>query len=168
MNQLLQDTLWKQFGASIDMLENAITDCPTELWETNVGTFSFWYMSYHTLFWLDYYLSKDPTRFQPPEPFTLSEFNAEGELPPRVYSKQELLTYLAYGRNKCRATVRAVTGTQGERRFVAHNKDYSLTEILLYNMRHVHHHTAQLTLALREKAGDAPGWVSRAKHPLES
>ena len=25
--------LWRQFGAAIDMLRNALRDCPDELWE---------------------------------------------------------------------------------------------------------------------------------------
>ncbi|MEM6429338.1 MAG: DinB family protein [Deinococcota bacterium] len=166
MSKPLQDALWQQFGASIDMLENAITDCPSYLWEAEVGTFSFWYMSYHTLFFLDYYLSHNPAEFQPPKPFTLSELNPDGELPERVYSRQELLTYLAYCRDKLREVILSVTGKENERRFVSKNKDYSLTEILIYNMRHVHHHAAQLTLALRERTAAAPQWVSRTKHAL--
>lgn len=167
MKKSLQSALWQQFSASIDMLENAIITCPDELWETKVGTFSFWYMSFHTVFWLDYYLSEEPMTFHPRNPFTLSEFNPSGELPDHVYSKQEVLSYLAHGREKCRMSIQAVTGEKGERRFVDKWKDYSLTEILLYNMRHVHHHAAQLALALREQTGKTSGWVSRTKHPLE-
>jgi uncharacterized damage-inducible protein DinB len=39
----------------------------------------------------------------------------------------------------------------------------SHAELLLYNMRHVQHHAAQLNLILRQKTESAPGWVARAK-----
>jgi uncharacterized damage-inducible protein DinB len=40
---------------------------------------------------------------------------------------------------------------------------YNAIEILLYNMRHVQHHAAQLNLLLRQAINDAPVWVSKAK-----
>src|ERR1043166_8843442 len=92
MNPNIRDILWKQFGAAIDMLENAITMCPDRLWD-NEGRF--WYNAYHCLFYLDYYLTLEPENFSPPAPFTLSEFDASGALPERTYSKEELLSYLA-------------------------------------------------------------------------
>ena len=33
---------------------------------------------------------------------------------------------------------------------------------ILYNMRHVQHHAAQLNLLLKQGGGESPGWVSRA------
>ncbi len=54
MDASLKEILWKQFGAAIDMLENALVACPNELWNT---TSEFWYIAYHTLFYLDYYLT---------------------------------------------------------------------------------------------------------------
>src|ERR1700722_19441412 len=59
--------VWHQFGAAIEMLENAIRACPDAVWsdpskkpewvERSVP--GFWYVAFHTLFFLDYYLS-DP------------------------------------------------------------------------------------------------------------
>ena len=40
--------------------------------------------------------------------------------------------------------------------------NYSVLEILLYNLKHVQHHTGQLNLLLREETGQAAGWVSSA------
>ena len=33
MDPLLRTALWQQFGATIDMLENALEACPTSLWQ---------------------------------------------------------------------------------------------------------------------------------------
>ena len=44
--------------------------------------------------------------------------------------------------------------------------NYPVLEILLYNMRHVQHHAAQLNLLLRQELDDAPDWVSRTEEDL--
>jgi hypothetical protein len=159
----LKEILWKQFGAAIDMLENAMLACPDELWSTGSN---FWYQSYHCLFYLDYYLSNDPAQFLPLPPFTLSELDSEGLLPERVYSKEELLTYLEHGRNKCHSLIAGLTEKTINDRWKNEYRDYSIVEILLYNMRHVQHHTGQLNLLLRQNIDSAPRWVSQAKMNL--
>jgi len=50
MTAAVKELLWKQFGATIDMLENAITLCPETFWVTE---HNYWYSVYHTLFYLD-------------------------------------------------------------------------------------------------------------------
>jgi hypothetical protein len=153
--------IWQQFGAAIDMLGNALTACPNELWSTES---KFWYIGYHTLYWLDYYLSADTPMekdFMPPAPFTKSEFEYDA-MPERVYDKTELLDYLQYGKKKLHDLLTQLPPEQLlTKRFVSEWKDYSIFEILLYNMRHVQHHTAQLNLLLRQGINAAPGWVSR-------
>jgi hypothetical protein len=158
--QQLKQILWSQFGASIDMLKNAVELCPDSHWNTET---KFWYNAYHCLFFLDYYLSLEPVNFAPPAPFTLSEFE-EGELPERVYTKQELLDYLQYNRNKCRRVIDSLTEETMYNRWVNESKtmDYAVVEMLLYNMRHVQHHTAQLNLLLRQNIDDSPQWVRHA------
>ena len=159
MEVLMKEGLWKQFGASLDMLENAIMLCPAEQWNTDTR---FWYNAYHCLFFLDYYLTMDPKTFSPPAPFTLSEF--EDTMPERVYEKQELINYLKYNREKCHSLISTLTEEKLVERWinVSGSMNYSVFEILLYNMRHVQHHAAQLNLLLRQSINDAPEWVSRA------
>lgn len=156
MLQAIKENLWSQFGASIDMLENAIVMCPEAHWDTET---QFWYNAYHCLFFLDYYLSMNPTSFTPPSPFTLSEFG-EG-LPERVYTQQEVLTYLRFCRNKCNALIDGLSAEQMKSRWINESQtmNYSVFEILLYNMRHVQHHAAQLNMILRNTLDDAPYWV---------
>ena len=42
----------------------------------------------------------------------------------------------------------------------------SIAELLLYNMRHVQEHAAQLSLMLGQRVGSAPGWVASEKSKL--
>ena len=154
--------LWEQFGAAMDMLANAITLCPEDLWNRHPR---FHYLAYHTIFFADYYLSDTPMEkdYQPPAPFTKSEFG-DNTPPPRIYLQSELLTFLAEVRSKLRSQLAARSiDNLLARRFVSEYKDMNLFELLLYNMRHVQHHAAQLNLLLRQEIGDAPRWVSRTK-----
>ncbi|MDN5211492.1 DinB family protein [Fulvivirgaceae bacterium BMA12] len=163
MDKDLKEILWKQFGASIDMLENAITLCPNEMWDTDT---KFWYNAYHCLFYLDYYLTLEPDTFSPPSPFTLSEFDPSGAMPDRTYSKEELISYLQANRNKCRVLISTLTQEILNKRWADGYRNYSMLEMLLYNMRHVQHHAAQLNLLLRQGINDAPKWVSQTKIDL--
>ncbi|HRE11340.1 MAG TPA: DinB family protein, partial [Ignavibacteria bacterium] len=99
MNNTLKAELWKQYGASLDMLENALVKCPDTLWD---GEDKFWYNAYHCLFFTDYDLSTDPENFHPPEPYTMSEMDPSGIMPERTYSKEELISYLRHSREKAR------------------------------------------------------------------
>ena len=157
----VKEAVWNQFGASIDMLENAINACPDEHWATDTR---FWYQAFHCLFFLDYYLTREPKNFAPPTPFTLSEFNPDGEMPERIYSKAELLGYLQFCREKCRNLLAELEEAGFKARWINESgtMDFSMAELLLYNMRHVQHHAAQLNLILRQTIDNAPDWVSRA------
>ncbi len=163
MEKAFKETLWKQFGASIDMLENAILLCTDELWDSENN---FWYYAYHCLFYLDYYLTLDPKQFSPPPGYSLSELAISGGMPDRVYSKEELLSYLRHSRKKCHDLIASMTDEIANSQWVNEYRSYSVIEILLYNMRHVQHHTAQLNLLLRQGIGNAPRWVSQTNENL--
>jgi len=165
--------LWRQFGAAIDTLGDALNACPDELWEGRLwedkpdqwvaaGFSAFWYLGYHTLFWLDLYLYGAEEGFMPPEPFDLVEMEA-GETLPRTYSREELLGYLDYCRQKCRETILALSPEEAKRvcRFPWGEVPYG--ELLLYNMRHVQEHAAQLHLFLGKRARKALDWVTQAE-----
>lgn len=163
MNNSLKEILWRQFGASIDMLKNAIAFCPTEFWDTEK---KFWYNAYHCLFFLDYYLTPDPKNFSPPKPFSLSEF--EDSMPEKTYTKEEVLMYLKFCRKKCHDLIVDMTDEIAKSYWTNESKtmSYTIIEILLYNMRHVQHHAAQLNLLLRQEIDDAPAWVREAGDEL--
>ena len=162
MDDFWRTILWQQFGAAIDMLENALLACPDDLWSDRSRQPEFWYVVYHTLFCLDLYLSGSVEGFAPPAPFTLDELDPAGLLPERPYTKSELQAYLEHGREKCRATIAALTDEKARRPCEFEWLVINEAELLLYNMRHVQHHTAQLNLILRQTIDSAPRWVVRA------
>ena len=166
------DMLWRQFGAAIDSFGNALRDCPDELWEAQLwqdqpdqwvaqGFSAFWYLCYHTLFWLDLYLTGAEEGFTPPAPFDLVEMEAD-EVLPRTYTRQELLGYLADCRSRCQATISAMSPEQANRLCSFAWGEVPFAELQLYNLRHVQEHAAQLHLFLGQQAGRSTDWVARA------
>ena len=161
----------RQFGAAIDMLENALRRCPDELWSARLwhdpaqrSEFSeFWYIAYHTLFWIDLYLSGSVDGFAPPAPFTLDEMDPAGLLPERRYSQDELQAYLDHNRDKCRTTLAMLTDDQARQRCTFSWGEVSYAELLLDNMRHVQEHSAQLNLFLGQQINSAARWIAQAK-----
>ena len=160
MDATSKSALWAQLSASLTMLENAIRACPDALWGAKREP-PFWYLAYHTLFYLDLYLSPSTEGFVPPAPFTLDELDPSGVMPGRVYAKQELLDYLEHGRVKARARVAALNADTAAAPCDYRWIQLSPFEALLYNMRHVQHHTAQLNLILRQMDEAVPGWLAR-------
>jgi hypothetical protein len=166
MNIVLKKMVWRQFGAAIDMLENAVNACPEDVWGERIARSEFWYITFHTLFYLDLYLSESDKGFVPPAPFSLDELDERGLLPGRIYTKTELLKYLSHGREKCRSVITSMTEKRAGQRCGFDWLDISVTEVLLYNMRHVQHHAAQLNYILSRKLDSAPRWVRKTNRTL--
>jgi hypothetical protein len=177
MDDIFKDCLWKNFGAEIDMLKDVITICPDRLWQEEK---KFFYLAYHTVIFLDYYLTIPVKDFQPGLPYTIIQedklpFDAVDDVIPNMfYSKNEFIIYLSSIREKCKNLVTLSSEQKLKERWISDDEinmhglcpgiaeNYSLLEILFYNFRHVQHHVAQLNFILRQKANMATGWVSHA------
>lgn len=157
--------LWQQFGAAIDMMENAINACPAQLWNEETA---FCRLAHHTIFFLDYYLSDATPKesaYTPPPPFTKLEFEDVPTL--EMYTKEQILKFLGHARQKLLLQLGNNTPEDLlSKRFVSEYRDFTLFELLLYNMRHVQHHAAQLNMLLRQHGITPPNWVSRTKGAL--
>jgi DinB superfamily len=178
MDPLWKTALWRQFGAAIDMLENALVACPTPLWKERLWRdqtshplppefAEFWSIAYHTLFWLDLYLSGSrEEEFAPPAPFIWTELDPAVS-PERPYTKEELHASLAATRRKCHVQLSTLTDERARQAVEypwAEGQAVSFLELQLYNMRHVQEHAAQLNLFLGQNGiSGASDWVSRAK-----
>src|SRR6266700_3401300 len=156
----------QQFHAAIDMLDNAIKACPDSVWFGQERS-AFWYIAFHVLFFLDLYLSsEDESRFRPPSPFGLTELD-DGVPPERAYSKDELLGYLEHCRKKLDAVMAGMTEAWVANPCPFPYRAMSNGELLLYNMRHVQHHAAQLNMRLRQAIDSAPDWVSKGGQSIK-
>jgi len=157
--------LESQISASLEMLGNAMRACPPPLWDDAEVPVAqrFWYLAFHTLFWLDRYLEPNERDHRPPAPFTLDELDPAGVYPDRTYTPLELLAYLEHGRNRFRDELANLDEKRAACRCGFERQEMSVLELHLQSLRHVQHHTAQLQLLLRLGAGMAPGWVGRGR-----
>jgi len=162
--------VWKpallgQYGGALDMLENAMRACPDAVWADPADPVErqFWYLAFHTLFWHDHYVGTSDRGYAPPAPFTLDEMDPAGIYPASPYSRDQLLAFLEHGRRRIRERITQLTEAEAAERSGFARREISNLELLLYNLRHVQHHTAQLNLLLRQRTDSAPKWVGRGR-----
>ncbi len=166
----LKQSLQKQFGASIEMLENVIQACPREYYQNQKR---FYYLAFHSVIFLDYYLTIPPQNFSPLLDFTIQSPKdmppeALGDvLPKRHYPPEELLAYLSQIKTRAFDMIEDLDEDSYQVRFVEGEEpgdmNYSLLEIVLYNLRHTQHHVGQLQMLLSQAPGKVPAWVFRAQ-----
>lgn len=137
-----------QFEAALCMLNQCVVACPPEHWECRIANATFRWVAYHTLFFIDLYLS--PTEHQ----FTLRDLHHRGgdergpDLNPGL-SQQETVAYLSLCRQKMLDTLAAETRESLEGDSGFSYRRISRGELHIYNIRHVQHHTGQLSAYLR-------------------
>lgn len=156
------EAVWHQFGGAFAMLERAIDVCPPPLWERSSEAMGYWYLVYHTLFFVDHDLHPADLAFESPW-FDRFEYEME-EVPPPwevPYPRAELATYLVRCRGRVREVLTAIArgetlDLRGSRRL-----EMPALEVVLYQLRHVQHHTAQLNAMLRSEGVEPPRWARR-------
>lgn len=166
MPTTIKPIIASQLLASLAMMNQCVQQCPPELWdnsERTVAKYPFWLVAYHTLCYLDLYLSpgKEVYELRPEfHPGGWQEF--DDEYPSRTFSQQELLAYIQICREKIATvlgdgpnseTAASLAGPSGFSRL-----QFTRTELHLYNLRHLQHHTGQLTAFLR-RGGVETSWV---------
>mgnify|MGYP000679595525 CR=1 FL=1 len=65
MIDLLKSILSAQLSATLAMLGNCIHGCPEQQWDTRIAKYPFWMVAYHTLCYVDVYLSPNDAAWQP-------------------------------------------------------------------------------------------------------
>lgn len=164
MDKTLTTSIWQQFGAAIDTLEDAINLCPESLWtgvlwhdadDSRYG--NFWYIAYHTLSWLDLFLTGSSEGFAPPAPFI------RGVLPEKPYTREDILNYLSQCRQKSRTIIEALTDEQAYRVCKFEWMEPTFLELQLYSMRHIQEHAAQLNYFLGQHGVTGQDWVAKAR-----
>ena len=169
--EILKQTLWNQFGAGIDMLAHTVKALPESSWSPKSKPY---YLSYHTALFLDYYLTIPPTNYKPLLPYQLvpwEEIPSSGVddlLPERPYSQAELREFITSARSKCKNLIRSLDEKIVNAPWIekpdeiagAMTLNYTVLEILLYNLRHLQHHTGQLNFILRQLTGKPVDWVA--------
>ena len=158
--------LKSQYHAGLGMLRQAIDRCPERLWTGDEHASPFWHIAYHTLFYTHLYLQPEESAFRPWEHHR-EEYQFMGRLPwpphrpPDIdvpYTKTQILQYWQICEEMVDATVDGLDLNAAECGFWW----YSMPkfEHQLVNIRHLQHHTAQLSDRLRSAADIGIDWLS--------
>jgi hypothetical protein len=164
MDTMVKTSVWQQYGAALDMLDDALTLCPDHMWTTQMWKDEedarygqFWFIAYHTLFWLDLFLTGSSEGFLPPPPFI------RGKLPEKPYTKEQVYNYLGECRRKAQAIIEGLSDEQANRRCKFEWMEPTYLELQLYSMRHIQEHGAQLNLVLGQHDITGQDWVASAR-----
>ncbi len=160
-----KELIARQFEASLCMLGACVDRCPEENWHEPVANLKFCQVAFHALFFTDVYLGPDveSLREQPfhREHATLFADYEEigGGVQQAVYEKPFIRDYLEHCRAKAASVLAGETEETLIRRAGFDWLDLSRDELHVYNIRHIHHHAAQLSLRLRLDTGEGIPWV---------
>jgi uncharacterized damage-inducible protein DinB len=159
-------TIQSQYHAALTMLENSIKDCPASLWEDKTYKNKYWHIVLHTLFYTHLYLSESEANFEPWVKYRkdyqyLNPSHIEQQHDSiKVYSQADLLEYLQL----CRKQVEeAIPNMRLDDPAGFDWIPMTKLELLLYNLRHIQHHTGQLIDRLRETADISSAWIGKAE-----
>ena len=164
MLQTFQTLTTRQFEAALCTLNACITRCPDAAWNAPVANLKFCQAAFHTLFFADFYLGPDEPSFKSqrfhqdhPDFFRDYEEFAHREQV-FLYDKPTTTAYLNYCRTKLLETVPSETA-EALSAPAAQRPKLTRAELHVYNLRHVQHHAAQLSLRLRLDHGIDIPWI---------
>jgi hypothetical protein len=164
-HEIFKQLIVSQYEASLCTLWHCLARCPDSQWNAPVAKYPFCQVAFHTLFFADYYLSRDPESFlgQPWHREHQELFGDYEQLQDReptcMYTRTQLEVYTGFCRNKARTVVADETAEalHAEARFP--RKPFSRAELHVYNIRHIQHHAAQLIVRLRMATDVDIPWI---------
>ncbi len=163
----INESLVSQFIASLITLENCINSCPIEEWNNGHGDYPFFQVVFHTLFYCDYYLSKNEEIFKHQEfhrkyKETFADYEElEYKLPVRLYGNEFIKEYMEYCKEKVRVEIKDLRIEELLNVREDDIKKMSKFELYIYVIRHIQHHAAQLGLRIQFITKKEMKWVSR-------
>ena len=156
----IQESIQNQFFAALEMLKNAVVQCPPSHWDDAQSPKKFWHVAYHTLFYTHLYLQTSGESFTawPKHRAEYHDMDAASRTatPLVAYSKEEILEYLAFCRREvAKKTANLDLDAESGFSWLPFNK----MELQIYNIRHIQHHAAELAEWLGANAGIQLNWV---------
>lgn len=158
MIEFVKGILIAQLEAGLSMMRHSIELCPPDHWESKIAKDTFRQVAYHTLFYVDYYLSPNEKAFQ------LSDLNLRGGDERTSTSaslgleQDETLNYVTLCRKKAVSSIATETTESLQRDSGFHRLRFTRGELHVYNIRHLQHHVGALSAYLR-RIGRAVDWV---------
>ena len=160
-DQKISTAIHEQYGAAIEMLENVIIKCPEEVWDDSRQGPPFWQVAYHTMFYLDWYLSSSKEERESFKPDYETEFRVLDSKPEGSLDRKQILTYLMKIKLKAKRRLETVTTKELKQPAFFEWHGSSILSSLFYNLRHVMLHVGALNSRLLRKGIKLDNWVSQ-------
>lgn len=145
----MKEEIISQYKASLKMLKNTIEKCPENAWNNDEYDSAYWRLVYHALYFSALYLSENPEKFTPWRGHR-DDYEDLGSVIrdnkpvvfDKVFTKEEMLEYAESIMVKSENAVRE---TSADEKSGFNWLPMSRIGVHLYNIRHLQHHTGQLT-----------------------
>jgi hypothetical protein len=158
--------LKSQYHAALKTLQEVIEKCPDPMWDDPAdGCSRFWRVVYHTLFYANFYLQREPSHFIPwvrhrDEAQFMKSVPSEPHRAPRPcdpFTRDELLEYRQLCDGAIDAGIDALDLSADQCGFPWYQMP--TLEHQIVNIRHIQHHAAALSSRLRRSDGIEIRWV---------
>ena len=176
--EFLRLALKNQYQACLAMLRKAIEQCPDELWVSKKYVNPYWRVVYHTLYFFHLYTRPRAADFRAwehhqtgiqdlddyPAPPEIQELVEPPHRPPQTgepYTIKQMLEFWEFCEQMIDDAVDALDLLSPESGFSWYK--ISKTEHQLVALRHIQHHTAQLSHRLRATIDAGVEWVGRRR-----
>lgn len=159
-----KEAICSQYRAALEMLQQAVSQCPDPLWDATSDKNKFWHIAYHALFYTHLYLQqreedftpwaqhRDQVQFMGPLPWPPHDLPKIGE----PYRKEEVLAYLEYVCIQVDEKMAALDLDAGSSGFPW--LSFGKLELQIYNIRHLQQHTGELMERLGSRANIEVEW----------
>lgn len=160
----IREAILRQYRASLAMLRQAVELCPEDLWLSAAYHNRFWHIAYHAAFYTHLYAQTSEAAFRPwpkhrpdsqylgPRPWAPNEPRVIGD----PYAKADVLDYLTLCDGEIEANIPAIRLEDASGFYWL---KFNKLELQFYNIRHLQHHTGQLTDRLRNASDRRVDWV---------
>jgi hypothetical protein len=158
------NALKEQMLAALSTLYQCIEACPKSEWNQSHSDAPFSQVVFHTLFYIDYHLSKNENEFKG-QFFHASNKNMfkdyeelEDRKAENVYTKNEIDNYMTF----CSKKIDSIYTNEKNMELNSKNfsKNMNFIELSIYITRHIQHHAAQLGLRIQQITGKELKWIS--------
>ena len=136
-----------QYGGGLKMLEDAVKQCPDDIWQDTTGEKIISQIAYHVLYWVDRYLCRNKDEGENFKPFLEIKHQKDEKF---IYSKHELLEYLHFDRKRANDWFQELTLDVLTSDSVYDFHGTTILSSLIYDLRHVMLHVGALHVRLNK------------------
>ena len=157
----LKEIIKSQYHSTIRMIKETVENCPEEMWNDPDDRNKFWQTAFHALFYTHFYLHVKEEDYSPwqkhrKEAVDLTPNEDQTEVTP--YTKTEIIEFIDFLLNEIDPMV-DLLDLHGESGF--HWKPCNKMEFQFEIIRHLQHHTGELSDRVGEKTDARLNWLGR-------